>query len=177
MVVCQVVAAVFGDGLELVVLEGFAEGFPGGAAGAVEGVVGVVHAIGLEDGFEAAFIEGAVVGDEGKVSDLGRDLFPDFWEEGGVFGVFLGEAMDLGGPVGVVVGLWMDEAVESVYDLSVLDHDDADAAYAGSAVVGGFKVYCYEIVHVLSVFLRGTNIFIYSGSSDGSVLFCRGRRK
>lgn len=125
VVVFEDVAAGGGDGVELVVGEAAAEVASGGGEGVVELVVGVVHLVDSEDGFEAAFVETAVVGDEREAFDLVLNLLPDYGEDRGVFGVFFGEAVDLLAEPLVVFGLGVDEAVEGVYDLSVTDDDDA----------------------------------------------------
>ena len=61
MVVHDVISAGCCDGLELMVGEPAAEVSSGSREGVVELIVGIVHLIDTEHGFEAAFVETGVV--------------------------------------------------------------------------------------------------------------------
>ena len=100
MVVGQVVAASGGNGLKLKIGKSLFEMTARSAESTVKFVVGIIHLIDLEDGFQAVFVKGFVVGDKGKVfpskllSLFGRkaeqrfDFFPYVGEDGRVCGVF-----------------------------------------------------------------------------------------
>ena len=90
MVLGEVVTAIGGYGLELMVGEESAQLSSGGTAGAMEFVVGIFHLIHLEYGLQASFIEGGVVGYQGQTFYLGRNLCPDFREDIGIHRVFQG---------------------------------------------------------------------------------------
>ena len=45
---------------------------------------------------------------------------------------------------GVVVRIWMDEAVEGVHHFPIAHDDNSRRAHAGGAAVGGLEVYGYE---------------------------------
>ncbi len=62
MVLCQVVSAAEGYCLQLMVGQVPAECKTGSAEGAMERVTGVLHAVGLEGGFQASFVKRTVVG-------------------------------------------------------------------------------------------------------------------
>jgi hypothetical protein len=62
MVVAEVVSAVIGYCVELMVDELATEMAAGGAAGTEKRVVGVIHLVGFMDGAQASFVEGTVVG-------------------------------------------------------------------------------------------------------------------
>lgn len=62
MVLRKVVSAAEGYCLQLMVGQVPAKCKTGSAEGAMERVTGVLHAVGLEGGFQASFVERAVVG-------------------------------------------------------------------------------------------------------------------
>ena len=65
----QVVAASGGDGLELVVFQRPAEASPRCRQGIVEHVVGIVHLVDPEHGFQTRLVEACIVGHEWKALD------------------------------------------------------------------------------------------------------------
>ena len=76
------------------------------------------------------------------------DTAPHFVECVGIFGVigayamyFIGEAAD------VVVGFGFHQLIESVADFTVDHLYGTDGAYAFGVVVGGFNIYCNEVIH------------------------------
>ena len=140
-----------GDSLELVVRQPMAEVAAGSSEGIQEAVAGIVQAIGVEDGFEAAFIEAGVVGYKG---DIGRErirfkggqdvvfhLVPDIWEEWCVFCIIGAQAVDLLTKPGVVVRVRMDKTIEGVHHFPIAHDDDAHGADAAGAAVGSFEIY------------------------------------
>ena len=79
--------------------------FARSAAGAVELIVGVIHLIAAHHGFEAAFIERAVVRYERQTHNKRLNLLPDIREHRRIFSVFFGDAMDERVPIQVIIGL------------------------------------------------------------------------
>ena len=71
MVLGEVVTAIGGYGLELMVGEERTQLSSGGTAGAVEFIAGIFHLIHLEYGLQAAFVEGALWATRGRPSILG----------------------------------------------------------------------------------------------------------
>ena len=149
MVVFEVITAESGDGVQLVVL-GLGESAAGGYTGAVEGVVGIVHLVTAEDGFQAAFVEGFVVGHQRQTLNEWLYLPPYLWEYWGFFSIVTGETMHLAAPVVVVVGLRLYQRVEPVGNLTVSDYHHANGAYTGPLVVGRLKVDCSKVLHIRS---------------------------
>lgn len=117
VMVLEIIATACGDDVEVVVPAG-----PHTSRGderAVERIVGIVHAIHAEDGFQAVFVKSLVVGYEGQTCYLGLYLLPYVGEDGCVFSVFPAEAVDAGATPVVVVRLGVDERVERVDHLAV----------------------------------------------------------
>ena len=84
----EVVTAIGGYGLELMVGEERTQLSSGGTAGAMEFVAGIFHLIHLEYGLQASFVEGGVVGYQGQTFYLGRYFCPDFREDIRIHRVF-----------------------------------------------------------------------------------------
>ena len=120
--------------------------------GAIEHVVGIVHLIDTEDGFQAALIEGLVVGHKGKIGNLGLYLLPYLGKDGSILGIISTQAVHLTAPVVVIIWLWLDERVEPVSNLTVTHDDDANSADRRPFVVGCFKVYCSKVLHLTGYF-------------------------
>ncbi len=147
VVMFQIEAARFRHCVQLVVGQLFPEVPACGTAGAAEPVAGILHLVGLEHGFEASLVEGAVVRHEGQSGDARGDLSPHFREGRGGVGVFSRETMHLLAEPCVVVRHRMDEAVEGVGDDAVAHDHHADTAHAAALSVGGLKVNSCEVVH------------------------------
>ena len=86
----EVVTAIGGYGLELMVGEESAQLSSGGTAGAMEFIAGIFHLIRLEYCLQAAFVEGGIVGNQGQTFYLGCYLCPDFREDICIHRVFQG---------------------------------------------------------------------------------------
>ena len=122
MVVQERVAACGSHSVELVVGKALAEVPAGGSQGIQKAIAGIVHAVGIKDGFEAAFVEAGIVGNEGHIGrktirfKRGQDavfyLVPYIREEWGIIGIIGAQAVDLLSEPGVVVRVSVDEAVE-----------------------------------------------------------------
>ena len=125
MVVEEGIAADGSDGVELMVGKAAAEVAAGGGEGVEEAVSGIAESVGIEYGFEAAFIEAGVVGYEG---DIGGEtvgfkggqnavfyLVPNVREKRSIFGVIGAQAVDLLAKPGIVVRIGMNQAIERVH--------------------------------------------------------------
>jgi len=146
VVVLHAEAAGLGDGLQLVVRQG-RELATGDTKCVEELIVGIVHPIDAEDGFEATLVEGPVVGHKGQTLYQRLYLCPYFREDGGVFCVFPAKAMNLRTPVVVVVRLGLNEGVERIDYLAVTNDNDTNRANAAALVVSRFKIYSCKISH------------------------------
>ena len=82
------------NGLELMVGEKSAKMMPGGPEGIIKNVVRVVHLVNPEDRFEAALVEGSMMGNQGKTFDQGYDLLPYIREYRCILRIFGSESMD-----------------------------------------------------------------------------------
>ena len=159
MVVEEGVAAGGGDGVELMVGKAAAEVAAGGGEGIEESVAGITESVGIEYGFETAFVEAGIVGYEGDIGGEtvgfkgGQDavfyLVPDIREERGVLRVIGAQAVDLLAEPGVVVRVRVNEAVEGVHHFPIAHDDDAHGANAAGAAVDGFEIYDDSVVQNL----------------------------
>ena len=144
MVVFQVIPAGGRHCLKLVVRQGAVVVSPGRPQGIMKLIIGVVHLIDPEDSLEAALVEGTVVSDQREPLNLRGNLFPDIRENRSVVGVFRAQAVNLLAEPLIVLGLWMNEAVEGVHDLIIADDDDTNAADAARLLIGSLEVYGTE---------------------------------
>ncbi len=103
---------------------------PGGGKGVVENIIGIIHPVHAEGGFETALVKGGVMGNKGKISNDGHYLFPDFRKYWCVFRVLLAQAVNAFAEPLIVFRLRMDEAVEGVGNYSVPYNYHTHAAYA-----------------------------------------------
>ena len=137
--------------MELVVGQALAEVAAGSGQGVKELIARIMEPVGIEDGFEAAFVETGVVGDEW---DIGRKnirfkgrqdavfhLVPYIRKERGVLSIIWPQTMDLLTEPCVVVRVRMDKAVEGVHHFPIAYDDDAHGADAAGAAVGSFEIY------------------------------------
>ncbi len=147
VMVCKVIAAGGGDGLELVVRELLPKMPPRCRQRVVEYIVRIVHLIDAEHLLEATFIKRAVVGDKRQALDERFNLLPDEGEDGRIFGVFRSQPMHLPAEPLVVLRFRTDQTVEPVNDLSATNDDYANAADAAGTLVGRLEVYRCEISH------------------------------
>ncbi len=149
MVLRQVVSAAEGYCLQLMVGQVPAECKTGSAEGAMERVTGVFHAIGLEGGFQASFVERAVVSHQGQTFNQGYDFAPYLRERGGVGRILKGKPVNLCVPIVIVIGIGAYQTVVSDGNFPVADHHEPHAANAGTLPVGGLEIYGGKVVHVV----------------------------
>ena len=147
VMVCKVISAGGSDGLELVVREFLPKMSSRCRQRVVKFIVRIVHLIDAEYLLETAFIKKTVVGDQRQSLDKRFNLLPYEGEDGRILGVFRPEPVYLPAEPLVILRFRMDQAVESVHDLSATNDDYADAADAAGTLVGRLEVYRREISH------------------------------
>ena len=145
----QIIAAGCCHGVELIVGKQLAEVLSRGPISAVELIVRVIHLVAAHHGLEATLVEGAIMRHERQAFDERFNLSPDVWKHGRILGVGLGDAVDEGVPIEVIIGFGLNKRIERVHKLAFANDDHADAAHAGALVVGSFEVYGGEGVHFL----------------------------
>lgn len=150
VMVLQVVAAVGGYGVQLVVWKMWKDAARG-AERVVEHVVGIVHLIDSEHCFQASLVERTIVCHERKVLNEWFYLCPHLWKDWCFAGVGTAKTVHSGAPVVVIVWLWLDERVERVCYLAIADDDDANRADRRTAAVGCLEVNCCKVEHVVSM--------------------------
>ena len=158
MMVRQVEAACRCNRLQLMIWEAVAETAPRGGEGVVEAIVRIIHLIHLERGFQATFVETAVVCHKRQPLDKGGYLLPNIGEYRCSVGILGPQSVHpLAEPL-VIFGLRMYEAVERIHYLSATHDHDPHAAHAGRLLVGRFEIYCCEICHLVEAESSDTNI-------------------
>lgn len=143
----QVIAACCCDRGQSVVGERPAEGAARGAAGTVERITGIGQSVQVESGFQAPFVERAVVRYQRQTLDKGRYFPPYFREVRGLYGIVIAEAVDAGAEFGVVVRARTYQPICLVAYLSAAHDHQADTAYARPLPVGRLEVYGCKVFH------------------------------
>ena len=149
VVVLKVVATASCDEVEGV--RAFGPHLSGARKSAIERVVGIVHLIAAEHGFQATFIEGFVVRHKWQPLYAGRNLGPHLGEERRVLRVDLRETMHLRAEVVVNFGFGLDERIELVHLNAIPIDDNAHATHARALVVGRFEINSCEVFHTVVV--------------------------
>ena len=148
MVLREIISAAGGYGLELMVRKRFAKRAARGPAGAIKLVIRIIHAVGLERGFQASLVERAVVRHQGKAFDPRGNLFPYVGKEGGGGRILCPQSVDACVPIEIIVRFGVDEAVDAFGNLALAHDDHPDAAYAARFPVGGFKIDSGKVFHL-----------------------------
>ena len=158
MVSGQVVAAARRDDVESVA--SFGPHLARRDARAVKIVVGVVHPIDTEDGFQAALVKRLVVRHQRQPLNERLYPFPYVRENGGRIGICLTQSVNIAAPVGVILRLGLDERVESFYRLASAHDNHTDRTHRRPVVVGGLKIYRCEIFHIFCLGLWGYLLYL-----------------
>ena len=138
VMVLQVVAAAGSDDVEIVMAA--RPDFARSDAGAIELIIGIIHLINAEDGFQTVLVEGFVMSHKRQAAlavhavdafdavllEQGFHLFPHEREDGRILGVFGAKPMHLSTPVVVIFWLGLDEGIKSIDNLSVANDDDTN---------------------------------------------------
>ena len=149
MVLCQVIAAA--GGYDVKRMTTFGPDLARGDAGAVEVVVGIVHLIDTEDGFQAALVERLVMRHKRKPRYLRLYLLPHFGKNRRIVRVCSAKTMHLTAPVVVILRLRFDERVEAIHHLTTSNNNHANRAHRRTLIVGGFKIYSCKVFHCCKV--------------------------
>ena len=151
VVILKVVATASRDEVEGV--RAFGPHLSGAREGAIERIIGVVHLIAAEHGFQATFVEGFVVRHEGQALYAKRNLGPHLGKERCVLRVDLRETMHLRAEVVVNFGFGLDERIELVHFNAIPIDDNAHATHARALVVGRFEINSCEVFHTVVVII------------------------
>ncbi len=143
----QFISAGFSHGLELMVFDSAAETATGRGKGVVEQIIGVIHLIDPEYGFETSFVKTGVMRNQRKTFDPGCNLPPYLRENRCPVGILRPESVDTPAEPAIILGLGLDEAVEGIHYFATAHHHYADAADAAGLLVRRFEIYCSEVVH------------------------------
>ena len=143
----QPITAKLGDVMKLMI-HGMRESPTGSPIGTMKFIIGIIHPITSEDGFQTAFVKGFVMGHQWKPFYHRCYLCPYFREDRCIVCISLGEAMYFGIPIAIVIGFRLDEGVERIHYLSIADNHDSYTAYTGAFIVGGFKIYSCKVFHL-----------------------------
>ena len=164
MMLCQVIATAGYYNVKRMTT--FGPDLARGDASAVEVVVGIVHLIDAEDGFQAALVERLVMCHKRKPRYLRLNLLPYFGEDRRTVCIRSAKTMHLTAPVVVILWLWLDERVETIHHLTSSNNNHANSAYRRTLIIGGFKIYSCKIFHCCKVifylFYVSNEIQIYS---------------
>lgn len=152
MMLCQVIAAA--SGYDVKRMTTFGPDLARGDASAVEIVVGIVHLIDAEDGFQAALVERLVMSHKRKPRYLRLYLLPHFGKNRRTVCIRSAKTMHLTAPVVVILRLRLDERVETIHHLTSSNNNHANRAYRRTLIVGGFKIYSCKVFHCCKVVLN-----------------------
>jgi hypothetical protein len=122
--VLQQIATLCGYGVKLMVSK-IGKNSARYAQGIVKLIIRVIHLIDTEDGLQTTFIKGTIMGHKGQTFYQRFYLSPYLGEHGGIVRILTAEAVNLAAPVIIVVGLWLDQGVERIYNLSVPDYNNS----------------------------------------------------
>ena len=111
----------------------------------MELVVGVVHLIHPECGFQAALVERLVVCHQGQAFDERLNPLPHFGENRSVLRISGTKAVYLTTPVVGVLRFGLDEGLELIHYLPTAHDHHANRANRRALVVGSLKIYRCEI--------------------------------
>lgn len=148
MVLFQTITTFGGDGLQLMVGQ-VAESPTRRLKGAKELVVGIIHLIATEDGFQTCLVERLVVGNERQPFYQRLYLSPHLGKDGSLLSVVSRKTMHPCACIIIIVGFGLDERIESIGDLAIPHNHHPNRTNACALVVGRLEVYCRKISHLM----------------------------
>ena len=151
MMFLQPITTKFRNIVELMI-HGMGERTAGSLISAMKFVIGIVHLVATEDGFQTTLVECFIVCHQGKSFYHGGYLRPYLGKHRCIVRVLAGETMYFGIPITIVIRLRLDEGVERIHNLSFADNHDSHTANTGALVVGGFKIDGCKVFNVLLFF-------------------------
>ena len=120
VMILQPIATKLGGVMKLMI-HGMRESSTGSPIRTMKFIVGIVHPVTTENGFQAAFVKGFVMSHQWKSFYHRCYLCPYFGEDECIIRISLGKAMYFRVPI-TVVGFRLDEGVERIYYLSIADN-------------------------------------------------------
>ena len=148
MVLFQMEATLGGNGLKLMVGQ-IAERPTRRPKGAKELVVGIIHLITTEDGFQTALVERLVVGNERQSFYQRLYLSPHLGKDGSLLSIVSRKTMHPTTSIIIIVGFGLDERIESIGDLAIPHNHHSNRTNACALVVGRLEVYCRKVSHLM----------------------------
>ena len=94
------------DGMQLIVWK-IRESLPSCSEGVIKRIVGIVHLIGTEYGFQAAFVKSFVMCNEWQPLNKWLYLCPHIWKGWRIVGILLTQAVNTATYIVVIVWLWL----------------------------------------------------------------------
>ena len=117
----------------------------------MELVVGIIHLVGSEDGFQTTLIKRLIVRYQRKSFNQGFYLLPYLREDGSILRITLREPVNTGTTIFVVIGIWLNERVETIYYLSTTYNYNTYGANRTALIVGCLEIYRCEILYLYIV--------------------------
>ena len=113
----------------------------------MEFIIRIVHLITTEHSFQATFIESLVMGHKRQSLYQWLYLLPNHRKYRSLFCVSASESMHLRTPIIIIVGLWLNQRVERIHDLTITYNHHANRADAGALVVGCLEINSCKVSH------------------------------
>ena len=107
----------------------------------MEFIIWIVHLVTTEHSFQATLIEGLVMGHQWQVLNQRLDLLPNLGEYRSIFCITTSKTMHLRTPIIIIIGLWLNQGIEVIHDLSIPDDDHTNGADTGSLIVGSLEIW------------------------------------
>ena len=148
VMILQPIATKLGDVVKLMI-HSMRESSAGSPIRTMEFVIGIVHPVATEDGFQATFVKGFVMSYQWESFYHRCYLCPYFGKDGCIIRISLSKAVYFRIPIAIVVGFRLNEGVKRIYYLSITDNHHSHTTYAGPFVVGSFKIYSCKVFHLL----------------------------
>ncbi len=145
MVILHIVAACGRREVELMARDPEAPARCGESA--VEFIAGIIHAIFLKHGFQAALVKWTVVGHKRKIPDFVGDAGPHLGKRGLTVSVAPREPVDGRGPIRIVVRYGLNQTIEFINNFASAHNHNAHTANRRTLPVGSFKVNSCKVFH------------------------------
>jgi hypothetical protein len=133
-------AASLGNSLELMVLQ-FRKHSARSPKRVEKLIVGIIHPIDVEHGFEAAFVEGPVVSHKGQTLYQRLYLSPDIRKQRRIVRIIMPQPMHTPAKVVVIVRLRPYQRIKRLRQLAIPHNDNTHRAHTAALAIGRLKVY------------------------------------
>ena len=148
MMLFQTITTLGGHGLQLVVGQ-IAERLTRRPKGAKELVVGIIHLIASEDGFQTPLVERLVVGNERQSFYQRLYLSPHLGKNGCLLSIVSRKTMHPTTCIIIIIRFGLDERIEGIGDLAIPHNHHPNRTNACALVVGRLEVYCRKVSHLM----------------------------